>query len=226
VRLRAVRPPLVVPEHPKMVYVREDSVAEAVIEFLQTHLFGQGRREGLARALDESHPERDAHKEAVERIRSELAEVALILRRQVSHLEVLEADADAAAEIRSRLRELAALKARRERELGAAERALAAKPDLEQAQELVDLLPSLDVDAALLAEESFRELLGALDFRATFEPARNELRVRATLAAELLPVNGRGTSSLSSAPPARTGRKGRKPVSAFVQVEALYILGA
>lgn len=199
---------LVAPEHPKMVYVREDRAAEQVIEFLQTHLFGPGRREGLARALDESHPEREARRDEVERIRSELAEVALRIRRQLSHLEALEADADAAAEIRSRLRELAALKARRERELGAAEAALAATPDLEQAQELVDLLPSLNVDAALLAEESFRELLGALDFRATFEPARNELRVRAMLAAELLPANGRGTSSLSSVPP--TGQYSKK----------------
>jgi hypothetical protein len=50
----------------------------------------------------------------------------------------------------------------------------------------------VDVDDTLLAEESFREMLAALDFRATFEPARNELRMRATLAPELLPVNGDG----------------------------------
>ena len=65
-----------------------------------------------------------------------------------------------------------------EPELEAAERALASKPDREQAQELVDLLTQLDVDLTLLAEESFREMLAALDFAATFEPARNELRVR------------------------------------------------
>jgi hypothetical protein len=53
----------------------------------------------------------------------------------------------------------------------------ASKPDHEQAQELVDLLPQLDVDAALLADESFREMLAALDFRATYEPDRNELKV-------------------------------------------------
>jgi hypothetical protein len=93
-----------------------------------------------------------------------------------------EADADAAAEIRGRLRELAALKAGRERELEVAERALPAKPDRDEAQELVDLLPQLDVDTALLADESFRDLLAALDFRATFEPDRNELRMRAVLA--------------------------------------------
>ena len=83
-----------------------------------------------------------------------------------------------------------------------AERALAAKPDREQAQELVDLLPQLDVDAALLADESFREMLAALDFRATYEPDRSELKVRATLALELLPVSGDGMSSPLSVPPA------------------------
>jgi hypothetical protein len=86
------------------------------------------------------------------------------------------------------------------RKLEAAKRALATKPDREQAQELVDLLPQLDVDDTLLAEESFREMLAALDFRATFEPTRNELRIRATLVPELLPVNGDGMSSPLSVP--------------------------
>ena len=131
----------------------------------------------------------------------------------MAHLEALEADTDAGAEIRSRLRDLAALKVRRERELEAAERALATKPDREQAQELVDLLPQLDVDLTLLAEESFREMLAALDFAATFEPARNELRVRATLASELLPVSVGGTSSLLSVHP--TGQYSKK----YPQVE-------
>jgi len=63
------------------------------------------------------------------------------------------------------LRDAASASSRRPR------RALATKPDRDQAQELVDLLPQLDVDVALLAEESFREMLAALDFRATFEPA-------------------------------------------------------
>jgi hypothetical protein len=85
-----------------------------------------------------------------------------------------------------------------------AERALAAKPDREQAQELVDLLLQLDVDAALLADESFREMLAALDFRATYEPDRNELKVRATLAPALLPVSGEGMSSPLLVPPLET----------------------
>jgi hypothetical protein len=152
---------LVAPDHPRMVYVREDRAVARVIEFLQAHLFGPGRREGLALALEETDPEREAHHDEAERLKSELAQLAVRIRRQVSHLEALEADTDAGAEIRSRLRELAALKARRERDLEVAERAVAAKPDREQAQELVDLLPQLDVDAALLADESFREMLAA-----------------------------------------------------------------
>lgn len=71
------QPTLVAPEHPRMVYVREDRAVERVIEFLQTHLFGPGRREGLARALEETNPEREAHQDEAERIRSELAELAV-----------------------------------------------------------------------------------------------------------------------------------------------------
>jgi hypothetical protein len=47
--------------------------------------------------------------DGAERLKSELAELAARIRRQVSHLEALEADTDAGVEIRSRLRELAAL---------------------------------------------------------------------------------------------------------------------
>jgi hypothetical protein len=66
-------------------------------------------------------------------------------------------------------------------------------------KEFVELL-QLDVDAALLADEPFREMLAALDFRATFEPDRNKLTVRATLAPELPPVSGDGMSSPLSVP--------------------------
>jgi hypothetical protein len=193
--------------------LREDRAVARVIEFLQTHLFGPGRREGLARAMEENDPERDGHHDEAERLKSELVELAARIRRQVSHLEALEADTDAGAEIRNRLRELAALKTRRERELGAAERALATRPDRERAQELVDLLPQLDVDAALLADESFREMLAALDFRATYEPDRSELKVRATLGLELLPVSGDGMSSPLSVHP--TGQYSKR----YPQVE-------
>lgn len=75
--------------------MREDRAVERVIEFLETHLFGPGRREGLAQALEESGPERDLHQDEAERLRRELADVPVRIRRQMSHLEALEAGADA-----------------------------------------------------------------------------------------------------------------------------------
>ena len=154
-----------------------------------------------------------------------MAELAARIRRQVSHLEALEADTEQALRSEAASANWLRVKARLERELQAADRALAMKPDREQAQELVDLLPQLDVDDTLLAEESFRKMLAALDFRATFDPARNDLRMRATLAPELLPVNGDSMSSPLAVPSDRTGRKGRHLPSLFVHVNAAYRIG-
>jgi hypothetical protein len=48
----------------------------------------------------------------------------------------------------------------------------------------------------------------------------------AVLAPELRAATVPGMSAPLSVPPAGTGRKGRKPASAFMQVEATYTLGA
>ena len=55
------------------------------------------------------------HHDETERLKSELAERAVRIRRLMSHLQTLQADTHAGAEIRSGLRELAAMKARRDR---------------------------------------------------------------------------------------------------------------
>jgi len=70
-----------------------------------------------------------------------VAELAARIRRQVSHLEALEADTEQALRSEAASANWLRVKARLERELQAADRALAMKPDREQAQELVDLLP-------------------------------------------------------------------------------------
>ncbi len=189
---------LLAPGHPRTVYLREDRAVEKVLHFLESHLFGPGRREALAQALEATDPEKEERLDDAEGLRGEIADLALRIRRQMANLEALEADTEAAAEIRGRLRELASIKGRRERELEVAERGLAAQPDPDQARQLVDLLPLLDVDAALLAERSFRELLAALDFTASFDPGRKELRVGAVLAPELMPAGGDGMSALLS----------------------------
>jgi hypothetical protein len=69
------------------------------------------------------------------------------------------------------------------------------KPDREQAQELVDLLPQVDVDDTHLAQESFWEMLAALDFRATFQPARTRTEDAGDVRSGAHAVNGDGMSS-------------------------------
>jgi hypothetical protein len=76
----------------------------------------------------------------------------------------------------------------------------AAQADPDQAKQLVDLLRLLDVDAALLAEWSFRELLAALDLAGRFHPDKKELRVGAILAPEFVPVGGDGMSVVRQCP--------------------------
>jgi hypothetical protein len=183
------------------VYLREDRAVEKVLHFLQSHLFGPGRREALAQALEATDPEKEERRADVHRLRGEVADLGLRIRRQLANLEAVEADTAAAAEIRGRLRELASIKDRRERGLEVAERGLAMNADPEQAEQLVELLPLLDVDAALLAERSFREVLAALDLAATFHPDQKELRVRAVLAREFVPAGGDVMSARSSVPP-------------------------
>lgn len=72
----------------------------------------------------------------------------------------------------------------------------AVEPNTEAAGEIRGRLRELAA-----RRRSFRELLAALGFKASFDPGRNELRVRVVLAQELMPAAGNGTSALLSVPP-------------------------
>ncbi len=138
-------------DHPRTVYLREDVAVSKVVEFLQTHVFGPQRRELLRRALEASDPEAEERGDEIERLRRLVDELSLRIRRQMANLEIEEPGSEAAGEIRARLRELAAMKARRQRELEAAERAVTGQPDPDTATTLLD---RLQVSAELLREES------------------------------------------------------------------------
>ena len=138
-------------DHPRTVYLREDVAVSKVVEFLQTHVFGPQRRELLRRALEASDPEADERGDEIERLRRLVDELSLRIRRQMANLEIEEPGSEAAGEIRARLRELAAMKARTQRELEAAERAVTGQPDPDTATTLLD---RLQVSAELLREES------------------------------------------------------------------------
>lgn len=173
-------------EHPRTVYLREDVAVERVVEFLRTHVFGPERAELLRRELEATDPEADAGRDEIEQIRDLVDDVELRIRRQMDNLEREDPDGEAAEEIRTRLRELARTKARKQRELEAAERALAGRPDPGTARAFLDMLPLLEVDARMLEKQSFRQLLEALSFEARFDPVRKELAVRVVLHPDFL----------------------------------------
>jgi hypothetical protein len=180
---------LVPEDHPRMVYLREDKAGEKVVEFLATHLFGPDRIEALRKSLAEVGPEADNAHAEVDRLGAELDGIRKRIRRLVTNLEAQEPDSEIADDIRARLEELAALRAKKQRALEAAEKEREQVPDPESAEALVSALPLLDLDWELVSDKDFRDLHAALNFEATYEPRKRET-IRVTLVPELTSPDG------------------------------------
>jgi site-specific DNA recombinase len=193
---------LVPEDHPRMVYLREDKAGEKVVEFLGTHVFGPDRIEALKESLTEIGPKADSAQTEAERLRSEIDGIKKRIRRLVTNLEAQEPDSEIAEDLRGRLEELAALRAKKQRALEAAEEEMAQVPDPESAEALVAALPLLDVDWELVSDRDFRDLLAAMNFEASYDPTKRELTIRVTLVPELTSPDG-DRAPLLSVPPAR-----------------------
>src|SRR6266542_1011344 len=76
---------LLAPGHPRTVYLREDRAVEKVLHFLESHLFGPGRREALAQALEATDPEKEERLDDAEGLRGEVAEDRKSTRLNSSH---------------------------------------------------------------------------------------------------------------------------------------------
>ncbi len=118
----------------------------------------------------------------------------------MTNLEVQEPDSDAADDIRARLEELGALRAKKQRALEDAEKERAQVPDPESAAALVASLPLLEVDWELVSDNEFRDLLAALNFEASYDPTKRELTIRVTLVPELTHPDGPARSPFVRAP--------------------------
>jgi hypothetical protein len=118
-----------VPEgHPRAVYLREDKAGEKIVEFLTTHVFGPERIEALRASLAEIGPESDNAHTEVERLRSDLEGIRKCIRRLVTNLEAQEPSSEIADDIRSRLEDLGALRAKKLRALEAADKEMEQVP--------------------------------------------------------------------------------------------------
>jgi site-specific DNA recombinase len=191
-----------VPEdHPRAVYLREDKAGEKVVEFLSSHVFGPDRIAALKKSLSEPSLESELGHAEVERLRSEIDGIKKRIRRLVTNLEAQEPDSDIADDIRCRLEELGALRAKKQLALKAAEKERAAIPDAESAEALVAALPLLKVDWELVSDQAFRDLLSALNFEASYDARKRELTIRVTLIPELTDPDG-ACAPLLFVPPA------------------------
>ena len=195
--------PLVPKDHPRAVYLREDKAGEKVVEFLTTHVFGPDRVEALRASLAEIGPEADNAHAEVERLRSDLNGIRTRIRGRVTnHLETQEPSSEIADDIRLRLQELEALRAKKRQALETAEKEIAQVPDPESAEPWLAALPLLDVHWELVSDKEFRDLLAALNFEASYDPTKRELTIRVTLVPELTHPDGPRTPLLF-VPPGR-----------------------
>lgn len=117
---------------------------------------------------------------------------------------------------------LPGVEAKRQQQLEAAERGAAERPDSEQAAELLDVLPLVDVDFERLEDGEFKALLDALNFEARYDPRREELAVRVVLVPELVgPNDAHARSPLPQVRPYRAlGRNQTKGTTAVRGVRA------
>ena len=134
------------------------------------------------------------------RIQVELDAIEGKIRRQLGHLEAEDPGSRAGVALRDRLRELADLRLKKERQLGAQKRAAAARPSLKTASSLLELLPITVVDINRMGKDAFRELLKILSFEGSFEPNGRFLDVSVMLLPELAAEDGPFTRVLSVPP--------------------------
>jgi hypothetical protein len=92
--------------------------------------------------------------------------------------------------LRALLRELAALKEKKERQLQAAERELAQCPNPAAAASLLEELSLIPVDSRRLSEEDFRSLLEAMQLEGTYDPRARQLTMSIVLSPLLLGPDG------------------------------------
>ncbi|MBW3587901.1 MAG: recombinase family protein [Actinobacteria bacterium] len=198
--------------HPKTVYLNETKAIEKVLEFLNTFVFGEDRRERVTELLDSEGP-RDGFGEEIERLASELADLEAKIRRQLEHLDQEEASSPAAAPIRDRVRELSAQHEKKAKQLKAEEEKLSSLPSPESAVALLERLPVMEVHVERMGVEGVRDLLRVLNFQGAYDPRENVLNVAVQLIPELTLPEDPFTRVLS-VPPTGNRKQPRRTLEA------------
>ncbi len=183
------------PDHPKSLWIREEILIASISRFFATRIFGPDRRSHLTTALEASRPEKDtSDRIAKERAALEHA-ISAIGQRQARLIRSLadglgadddsvDLDLDQEKQFRDAIRrEHATLGSQREQLAEQLARLNTPKPAAGSGDTaaLLDALPRLDVDLALVPEEIQRRLYDAFGLEVRYSRPREEVTLRVTI---------------------------------------------
>ncbi len=183
------------PDHPKSLWIREETLVNAISRFFATRIFGPGRHSYLSAALEAAQPGHDAGaRVAKERAALEQA-ISAISQRQARLIRALadgtgHDDQDAVfdpaqeQEFRDAIRQEHATLGAQRKALAEQLACLNAQPTTGNAVDpsaLLDALPHLDVDLSLVPEKVQRRLYSAFSLAVRYSRPREELTLRVTI---------------------------------------------
>ncbi|WP_405590028.1 recombinase family protein [Streptomyces sp. NBC_01190] len=183
------------PEHPKSLWIREEILITCISRFFATRIFGPDRRGHLTTALQTAHTTQDTgDRTATEQAALEQA-ISAIGRRQARLIRTLadgfgadddpgDLDPDQEKQFRDAIRrEHATLGAQRTQLAEQLARLKTPKPAARHSDNaaLLEALPLLDVDLALVPEEIQRRLYTAFGLEVRYSRPREEVTLRVTI---------------------------------------------
>ncbi|MGW7423653.1 recombinase family protein [Streptomyces sp. NPDC054813] len=211
------------PDHPKSLWIREEILITSISRFFATRIFGPDRRSHLTVALEVARSadddgerivqERATLEQAISAIGQLQARLIHTLANSFGDDEVDDLDPDQEKQFRDAIRqEHATLGAQREQlaeQLAHLESPKqAVRPD---SAALLDALPHLDVDLALVPEEIQRRLYNAFGLEVRYSRPREELTLRVTIPGRLVD----GLVSAAREPEPWNKRSGARTVFPF-----------
>ncbi|GIH99154.1 putative recombinase [Planobispora takensis] len=203
------------PGHPKVVRVREDSLADAVHDLFQRRVFGPDRHALLAADLPATaHRAEDEWEARCKALKKGVAEITRKQDRLIAQIEDSDGDAEFARRLRARFAELETDRRTRAEQLAEAE---ANPPARDHRTGLLDMIPMLSARLADLPEDLRRELFAAFHLEVRYNDRTGVALLRITIEEDTVKEAADMAGRLADQP----GKENRHPLEADACAEDL-----
>jgi site-specific DNA recombinase len=187
--------------HPGALQIKEDTVLDAVLEFMDRRLFGPERlerlREELARA---SGDQDDQPTEELQRFRGELKDIDQSLHRQSLRMEEHDDPRHPVVALaKERITELSTRRKTIEDTIRTTEAQLAEALQADEIEATLNAVPDLRDALKSPTADALTEILETFDVTATYDKPNRALELAATLNAHRPPDGGRGNLQVAGA---------------------------